>query len=194
MCFVSEKPCVWHLVLAFGGEWVWGDRVQNAKDTFYELLRGRLAVLNPERTAVVRGLTRPGVLVDENELGASALLPDCFHLQWVSEAVEAQGAMPLVTLGCEITYGTAGSAANGGLDRGRALGAMDGELLGAVQQIPQNTGKSNYTALASGGGALPMSTRIWWGDVAFGPVKVDRDRLTRTATVAVMSYEEAGEL
>ena len=55
--------------------------MQNAKDTFYELLRERLAVLNPERTIVVRGVSRPGVLVDENELQASAALPDCFHLR-----------------------------------------------------------------------------------------------------------------
>ena len=42
--------------------------MQNAKDTFYELLRGRLAALNPDRTVVVRGVVRPGVLVEENEL------------------------------------------------------------------------------------------------------------------------------
>ncbi len=168
--------------------------MQNAKDTFYELLRGRLAELNPERTIVVRGVTRPGVLVDENELQASAALPDCFHLQWVAETVDAQGAMPLVTLGCEVTYASAGTALNGGLDRGRALGAMDGELLTAVQQCPQNTTKNNYSTLANGDSVAAMLTRVWWGDVAFGPVKVNRDRMTRTATVAVMSYEEAGEL
>ena len=168
--------------------------MQNAKDSFYELLRGRLAALNPERTIVVRGVTRPGVLVDENELQASALLPDCFHLQWVSASVDALRAMPLVTMGCEIGYATAGTAVNGGLDRGRALGAMDGELLAAVQQSPQNTGKNSYTGLAAAGAPVAMGSRVWWGDVVFGPVKVDRDRVTRTATVTVMSYQEAGEL
>jgi hypothetical protein len=39
-----------------------------------------------------------------------------------------------------------------------------------------------------------MGTRVWWSDVSFEPVKVDRDRLTRVATVEVMSYQEAGEL
>ena len=168
--------------------------MQNAKDTFYELLRGRLAALNPERTIVVRGVTRPGVLVDENELQAAAGLPDCFHLQWVAESADTQGAMPLVTLGCEIAYATAGTAMNAGMDRGRALAAMDAELLAAVRGCPQNTMKNNYTTLTNGGAAVAMATRVWWGDVAFGPVKVDRDRLTRTASVAVMSYEEAGEL
>ena len=168
--------------------------MQNAKDTFYEVLRGRLAALNPERTIVVRGVTRPGVLVDENELRACTALPDCFHLQWVSEAADVQGAMPLVTLGCVVSYATAGTAMNGGLDRGRALAAMDGELLAAVRQCPQNTVKNNYGALANGGAAVAMNTRVWWSDVEFGPVKVDRDRVMRTATVQVMSYQEAGEL
>ena len=166
--------------------------MQNAKDTFYEVLRGRLAVLNPERTIVVRSVTRPGTLVDENELQVSAALPDCFHLRWTAMSVEVQGALPLVTLACEIGYATAGT--NGGLDRGRALAAMDGELLAAVRQPPHCTVKSNYSPLPSGGAALPMATRIWWGDAAFGAVKLDRDRIARVATVAVMSYEEAGEL
>ena len=168
--------------------------MQNAKDTFYELLRGRLAALNPERTIVVRGLTRPGVLVDENELGASAALPDCFHLQWATETVEMRGALPLVALGCEIKYATAGTALNAGLDRGRTLAAMDAELLAAVRQWPQHAAKDNYTPLGDSQAARPMKTAVWWGDVVFGAATVDRDRMTRKETVAVMSYEEAGEL
>ena len=42
--------------------------MQSAKDTFYVTLRDRLAALNPARTVVVRGMVRPGVLVEENEL------------------------------------------------------------------------------------------------------------------------------
>ena len=167
--------------------------MQNAKDTFYEVLRGRLATLNPERTVVVRAVLRPGVLVDENEMTASAPLPDCFHLRWTSCLVDAEGALPLVTLTCEVFYATAGTATSAGLDRGRALEAMDGELLAMVRQHPQNVVKSNYSDGADGT-VVPLSTRVWWGDVAFEPVKVERDRLTRSATVAVMSYQEAGEV
>jgi hypothetical protein len=32
--------------------------VQNAKDTFYEVLRNRLVAFNPERTIVLRGVVR----------------------------------------------------------------------------------------------------------------------------------------
>ena len=34
--------------------------MQNAKDTFYMTLRDRLAAVNPARTMVLRGVTRPG--------------------------------------------------------------------------------------------------------------------------------------
>ena len=168
--------------------------MQNAKDSFYEVLRGRLATLNPERTAVVRGVTRPGLVVDENETESVAALADCFHLRWVGASIREEGAMPLVSLTCELSYATGGTPLNGGLDRGRCLAAMDGELLGAVRQCPQNAVKNNYAALANGGAAFAMGTRIWWGEVAFGPVAVDADRLTRTATLEVMSFQEAGEL
>ena len=167
--------------------------MQNAKDTFYEILRGRLTGVNPERTVAVRGVTRPGLLVDENELPLVAALPDCFHLQWGETVADAQGGLPTVTLTCAIGYATAGSGMNGGMDRGRALAAMDGELLAAVGQCPRSALKNDYSALASGGSACAMSTRVWWSDVAFGTVKVNGDRLTRVATVEVMSYQEQGE-
>ncbi len=165
----------------------------NAKDTFYEVLRGRLAAVNPERTVTVRGVTRPGVVVDENELQVSGALADCFHLRWTTETVEAQGALPLVTMGCQISYVTAGSAAGGGMDRGRALAAMDGELLAVVSAAPQNAVKSDYRGLVSGGPAVAGGTRIWWSGVVFGAAKAERERVERTATIAVMSYGEAGE-
>lgn len=168
--------------------------MQNAKDTFYETLRGRLQALNPGRTVVVRSVTRPGVVVDENELQVSALLPDCFHLQWTTASVDTGGALPLVTLGCQVSYLTAGTALHGGLDRGRALAAMDEELLAAIGQEPRNALKYDYSALASGGAAAPMGTNVWWGDAVFGPTKTEQERLQRTVVIPVMSFEEAGEL
>ncbi len=60
--------------------------MQNAKDTFYEMLRSRLVALNPERTIVLRGVVRPGVLVEENELLSSTMLPDCFSVAMVCGA------------------------------------------------------------------------------------------------------------
>ena len=48
--------------------------------------------------------------------------------------------------------------------------------------------------MANGGAVVAMSTRVWWSEVAFGAVEVKADRLTRMATLEVMSYQEAGEL
>ncbi len=168
--------------------------MQNAKDTFYELLRSRIAAANPERTIVLRGVTRPGVLVEENELISTASMPDCFRLRWVDTSVDWVDAMPIATLTCEVLYETAGTAGNAGLDRGRLLTAMDAELVGATNNAPQTVLKQSYAALATGGSATAMSTNIWWSDVALGPLVVKTDRIARTAKVTVMSCEEAGEL
>lgn len=169
--------------------------MQDAKDTFYEVMRGRLAGVNPERTVVVRGVVRPGVVVEENELVSAEAAPaDCFRLRWVGAMVSMQGAMPVETLTCEVSYETAGTAMNAGMDRGRALGAMDAELVSMVNAAPQNAVKTSYAGLAQGKAAVMLGTNIWWGDVALGPVVVKGERVGRTATLAVMSYGEAGEL
>ena len=166
--------------------------MQNAKDTFYEVMRSRIASANPERTIVVRGLIRPGVLVEENELASAVSIADCFRLQWAEASVDTMGAMPVLTLRCEVLYETAGSAMNG-MDRGRALTAMDAELSAAVNASPQNARKRSYAAVANGGAAVPLSTNIWWSAVELGPARIKGDRLVRTTSVAVMSFEEAGE-
>jgi hypothetical protein len=176
------------------GLWVCEGKVQNAKDTFYEMLRARIAAGNPERTIVVRGQIRPGVLIEENELVSTVTLPDCYRLRWIAVSVDAAGALPLVTLGCEILYETAGNAGNGGMDRGRALAAMDAELAAALNAEPQQAIKQNYAALANGGSAAAMNTNVWWNDVALEAIQIKGDRVVRTATVTIMSYEEAGEL
>lgn len=168
--------------------------MQNAKDTFYELLRSRVAAANPERTIVLRGVTRPGVLVEENELVSTVTLPDCFRLRWIDASVDSANALPLATLTCEVLYETAGTAGNAGIDRGRLLTEMDAELAAAVNTSPQKTAKQNYAALATGGSATAMTTNIWWSDVVLGPLVVKADRIARTAKMTVMSCEEAGEL
>jgi hypothetical protein len=80
------------------------------------------------------------------------------------------------------------------MDRGRSLAAMDAELQSALSAWPQRAIKNNYSGLASGSPPAAMNTNIWWGDVAFGPANGKDDRLERSATVAVMSYQESGEL
>ena len=60
--------------------------MQNAKDSFYMALRTRLAAINPERTILLRGAVRPGILVEEAEAPFSQLPNDVFVLRWLGLA------------------------------------------------------------------------------------------------------------
>jgi len=170
--------------------------MQNARDTFYVTLRDRLAAINPARTIVLRGVVRPGVLVQENELVSAELPVNAFCLHWTTLAVDTQGALPLATMGCTITYATDGDSGNGGMDRGRLLAAMDAELMSALSASPQHVVKMSYVGAAGGSGvaAATLATNVFWGDAVFAPVTVTDERLERVATVAVFCYQEAGEL
>jgi hypothetical protein len=166
--------------------------MQNARDMFYVTLRDRLAALNPVRTMVVRGVTRPGVLVEENELASAYHPVDTFCLRWTGLKVAARAELPLVSMVCEIEYATDGSVGNGGMDRGRLLAGMDAELAAAVGAAPQSVRKMNFAGVA--GGAMAMETNVFWGDAAFGDAVADGERLKRVAKVEVFTYQEAGEL
>ena len=88
---------------------------------------------------------------------------------------------------CEVLYSTLGTAAFGGLDRGRALSAMDEELVAML--TPFWTPKMNYAATP----AAAMLTNVFWDEPVFGQITPVRDRLSRAARVVVYSYEELGE-
>jgi hypothetical protein len=88
---------------------------------------------------------------------------------------------------CEIIYQTCGSQSYGGLDRGRALSEMDEELTAMLQ--PFYTPKLNYTTTTP----AAMLTNVFWDEPGFGPVVIQRDRLTRSANVTIYSYQEQGE-
>ena len=55
--------------------------MQNAKDSFYMALRTRLTTINPERTILVRGAVRPGILVEEAEAPFNQVPNDIFVLR-----------------------------------------------------------------------------------------------------------------
>jgi len=164
--------------------------MQNAKDTFYTTLQARLAAVNPARTIVVRGVTRPAVLVEENELPSDAVPVDAFRLRWTGLKVDTQAALPLVTMSCEIRYATDGNAGNGGMDRGRLLAAMDAELATAVATAPRCAAKMSYLTAPP----ATMATNVFWGEAVFAAAVVTDERLERVATVEVFCYQEAGEL
>jgi hypothetical protein len=161
--------------------------MQNAKDSFYVALRTRLAALNPERTLLLRGAVRPGIVVEEAE-GPFAQLPnDVFVLRWIGLGADVNLASTLAAEECEIVYQTCGTQAFGGLDRGRALSAMDEELLALLQ--PFSAPKSNYKTQAP----TALLTQIFWDEPVFAPVVTQRDRVGRSARILVYTCQEQGE-
>jgi hypothetical protein len=161
--------------------------MQNAKDTFYITLRNRLTTVNPERTMTLRGVVRPGILVEEAESPAAQMPLDVFVLRWTKLAVDTQLPSVLASMTCEIHYATAGTQNNSGLDRGRALEKMDDELLQML--CPSSTAKMNYTQAP----AAQMGTNVFWSQATFGAERTTRERVGRVATVEVFAFQEQGE-
>jgi hypothetical protein len=114
--------------------------MQNAKDSFYIALRTRLVAINPERTILLRGTVRPGILVEEAEAPFPQLPNDVFVLRWSALGVDFDLASVTAAEEVEILYRTCGTQSFGGLDRGRSLSQMDEELIAALQpSTPQNS-------------------------------------------------------
>jgi hypothetical protein len=161
--------------------------MQNAKDSFYMALRTRLAAINPERTILLRGAVRPGILAEEAEAPFSQLPNDVFVLRWLGLGVDFDLGSTLAAEQCEVVYQSCGTQSFGGLDRGRSLSEMDEELTAMVQ--PFWTSKLNYTTTPP----AQMLTNVFWDEPGFGPIVVQRDQLSRSAKVMVYSYQEQGE-
>ena len=161
--------------------------MQNAKDSFYMALRTRLVATNPERTILLRGAARPGIVVEEAEAPFSQLPNDVFVLRWLQTGVDLDFGSAMVAAQCEIIYQTCGTQSFGGLDRGRLLSAMDTELVTMLQ--PFSTPKLNFMASPP----AAMLTSVFWNEPAFAPIVTQRDRLSRSTNLTVYSYQEQGE-
>jgi hypothetical protein len=161
--------------------------MQNAKDSFYMALRTRLAAINPERTILLRGAVRPGILAEEAEAPFSQLPNDVFVLRWLGLGVDFDLGSTMAAEQCEVIYQSCGTQSFGGLDRGRSLSEMDEELTAMVQ--PFWTPKLNYSATPP----TAMLTNVFWDEPGFGPIVAQRDQLSRSAKMMVYSYQEQGE-
>jgi hypothetical protein len=161
--------------------------MQNAKDSFYVSLRTRLASINPERTILLRGAVRPGILVEEAEAPFSQLPNDVFVLRWLGLGVDLDLGSSMAAEECEVVYQTCGTQSFGGLDRGRSLSEMDEELLAILQ--PFYTPKFNYTLTPPS----VLLTQVFWDEPGFAPIVIQRDRLSRSARMMIYSYQEQGE-
>lgn len=161
--------------------------MQNAKDSFYAILRARLIAVNPQRTILLRGAVRPGILVEDAEAPFAQLPNDVFVLRWLALGTDVDLASAMAAEECQIVYQTCGTQSFGGLDRGRALSQMDEELMAIIQ--PFYTPKLNFTSQPP----AAMLTQVFWDEPTFAPIAIQRDRLSRAANVVVFSYQEQGE-
>ena len=161
--------------------------MQNAKDSFYMALRTRLTTINPERTILLRGAVRPGIVMEEAEAPFNQLPNDVYILRWLGVGVDVDLALTMAAEQCEILYQTCGTQSFGGLDRGRLLSQMDEEVAAMLQ--PFYTPKLNYTATPP----AAMLTQVFWDEPGFSPLTTQRDRLSRSANVMLYSYQEQGE-
>ncbi|GAA3752798.1 hypothetical protein [Terriglobus aquaticus] len=159
---------------------------QDAKDSFYLLLRNGLATLNPDRTIVVRGATRPAVLVAENELpSGSAEQPlNAFVLHWGAVAVDGSEAMPLESARCTIQVQTSGSPEVAGMDRGRTMAAMRAELQSLL--AAGSAAKASY----AGASATAAATPVFWSGVVAEDLKETADTLNAAYSVDVFAWRE----
>jgi hypothetical protein len=159
--------------------------MQFAKDSFYAALRERLAEVYPARTAVVDGVVRPAVAVEENEASDITAMDGTFRLTW-GECARVGGGRRLMKMSCTIEYATPGFDGTSG-DRGRTLATLDGELM-AISQ-PLRTTKSDFTKLPP----VSLGTSMFWTDLEFASPKDEAGRLSRSASTTVYFVSEVKE-
>jgi hypothetical protein len=161
--------------------------MQFAKDSFYIAMRDRLAQLNPSRTMTVNGVTRPGILVNENERpGLQDSLLAAFCVNWGAEwaITAAAGQIALHLLECTIEYRVDGTDGSSNADRGRQLTEMDTELRRMC--LPPTTPVFDYTQTP----AAALGTTIFWTAPKLAAPKSDGKLLTRSATLQLYYFPE----
>jgi hypothetical protein len=161
--------------------------MQFAKDSFYIGLRDRLALVNPSRTVTVNGMTRPGILVTENERpGLQDLLLAVFCVNWGAEWAITAASRQVTPhlLECTIEYRVDGTDGNGNADRGRQLTEMDTELLRIC--VPASAPEYDYTQSP----AAPLGTTIFWTAPKLAAPKSDSKMLMRSATLQLYYFPE----
>ena len=163
--------------------------MQTIKDSFYLALRGRLTALDPSLTVSLNGVTRPAILVTENETSSAALpMPDAFYITWLAAGLakgNEQECPPLIEIACRIDYWTEGTSANSYQDRGRALSSLDENLLAICSPA-----KTPLTDQLQSPPAV-LGANVFWTLPAFEAPKADGRRLSRTALLSVFAPNSA---
>ena len=162
--------------------------MQATKDTLYLTLRDRLAQAYPGRTITVDGITRPAIVVVENDKpSVTARQHDAFYLEWGEARAVRPAISTLMAMVCTVSYASAGTEQNGGLDRGRTLGELESEWQGICS--PAVAGKNDY----SSGNPVDLGSNIFWTQPVFRPAKGAPDCVAREASLTVYFYPEVNQ-
>jgi hypothetical protein len=162
--------------------------MQATKDSFYLTLRDRLAQAYPARTITVDGITRPAIVVVENDKpSVMAQQHDALYLEWGEARAVRPAISTLMAMVCTMSYESAGTEQNGGLDRGRMLCELECELLDVCS--PAATEKNDYTS----GAAMDLGSTIFWTQPTFRPAKTVPECVAGEASITVYSYPEVNQ-
>ena len=170
--------------------------MQAAKDSFFRALQARLALVNAARTITVDGVTKPAILVAENEpYPPGKLFFNAFYIHWLGAPAvrEFSGTLaPRYEQIAHIEYFVRGTAdlQKPFADRGRLVGEMDRELV--LILFPGFTPKLNYSP-SPPGPPVSLGSSVTW---RFSPsLRTVTERegsvLRRIATVNVSFYLES---
>lgn len=166
--------------------------MQAAKDSFFRALQSRLAVVNPDRTILVNGVTRPAIVVAENQpFPPPKLFFNTFYIHWIAAPLvrEFSGtAAPRYEQIAQIEYFVAGTASleRPFADRGRLMAALDRELLAIL--YPGFTQKLDYSSSPP----QPLGSFLYWRWTPDLRTVADQEGsvLRRLTTVTVSFYLE----
>jgi hypothetical protein len=166
--------------------------MQAAKDSFFRALQSRLAAVDPARTITVDGVTRPAILVAENEpYPPPRLFFHTFYIHWLgapSVPAFSRTQPPRYEQVAQLEYFVQGTP---GLqrpfaDRGRLMAQMDRELVEIL--FPGFTEKLDYSAQPP----QPLGSLLYWRWTPALRTVTDGEGsvLRRIATVNVSFYLE----
>lgn len=163
--------------------------MQATKDSFYLTLRDRLAQAYPARTITVDGITRPAIVVVENDKpSVTARQHDAFYVEWGEVHAARPAISTLMAMECAVSYASAGTEQNGGLDRGRVLSELESELLSVC--APAVTRKNDYT----GANPVDLGSNVCWSQPAFRATKAAPECVAGEASLTVYFYPEVNQV
>lgn len=162
--------------------------MQATKDTFYVTLRDRLAQAYPARTITVGQATRPALVVVENDKpSVTKRENDAFYLEWGDAHAVRPAISTLMAMMCRISFESAGTEQDGGLDRGRALSEMQSELLAIA--APTTTEKYDWSGVSQ----VDLGSTIFWTGPAFRSAKAAQNCVAGEADFTVYFYPEVNQ-